>query len=355
MFYYPIVLFFIFYNMKKLSVLIAVLALWVGGFLPFAASRTIGVSSVTPIGQTNSAKMTQNWLNVADEAPIRVDPDYPLGGNVTYNLDALSLKDYVTNNKPTIMKVRCDGKEILKSLGITNAKVVSVGIQEWDFTFSYDFNNCSFWANRTVRLQPTDSITDEDALKMAKDFVGKSEALGYFKKLVWDPIITYRNNYDTLGVMREGKNFWVSIVFPIKVAGKTVYQTYGEPLGLYVEVNNKWVNSVSAQILPFAFLRADSYKLGADDLISFLKKGGNNPYYTYNMGQDFKAEIKATSYDKIRVFTQKYPQYGGYPSLYLSSWIRIKTDSKIDNGPGQEKKDYSMIVSDYKIGNNQIY
>jgi hypothetical protein len=163
-------------------------------FAGFAAGKTIGVSQYPQAVQNT---MQQSSPDVTDET-IWVDPDYPAGGNITYNLDAVKLKDYVTNNKPSIMKVKCDGKEILKTLGIVNAKVVSVGIQEGDFTYNYDFNNCSFWANRMVRLPPTDSIADADAIKMAKDFVAKSEALSYFRKLVGEPIITYRNNYDTM-------------------------------------------------------------------------------------------------------------------------------------------------------------
>lgn len=307
------------------------------------------IANHAPLATTNQWK---GW-GWGSANSIWIDPEYPQGGNVTYNLDGIDLKGYITNTKQSIMKVKCDGKEILKSLGITNGKVISVGIQEGDFIYNYDFNNCSFYSNRTTYLLPTDEIKDADAIKMAQDFVNKAGALDYFRKMLGSPIITYRNNYDAAGVMREGKSYSASVVFPIKVGGRTVYQAYGEPLGLYVEVNSKGVNSVSAQILPFSFLKADSSKLSADDMIAFLKKGGNQPYYTYNMWVDFKAEVKAMSYEKVWIFTQKYPPYGGSPALYLTSGIRIKTDKQIDNGPGQDKKDYNMVVSDYKIGNNQ--
>ena len=84
----------------------------------------------------------------------------------------------------------------MNSLNITNSKVVSVGIQEGDFTFNYDFNNCSFWAGRTVYAQATDVITDVQAIAMAKELLAKSEALSYFRNMVGEPMITYRNNYD---------------------------------------------------------------------------------------------------------------------------------------------------------------
>ncbi|MBP7007667.1 hypothetical protein KBB05_02890 [Patescibacteria group bacterium] len=113
-------------------------------------------------------------------------------------MDALNIKDYVTTNKPSIMKVKCDGKAILKSLGITSAKIVSVGVQEGDFIYNYDFNSCSFWANRSIYLQPTDAISDADAIKTAKDFLAKSSALNYFKKYLGEPIIINRNFYDTM-------------------------------------------------------------------------------------------------------------------------------------------------------------
>ncbi len=293
----------------------------------------------------------------ANTAPdsIWIDPEYPNAGNITYNFDALKLSDYVMNSKPSIMKVKCDGKDILKSLGITNTKIVSVGVQEGDFTYSYDFNNCSFWANKTKYIQATDAIADVDALKMAKDFVAKSESLTYFKKLLGEPVITYRNNYDYSGIMREGKSYSTTVIFPIKVNGKTVYQSYGEPLGLSLEVNNKGINSMNAQILPFTLLKADSAKLDLNSLLSFLKRGGNSPYYSYNMNSEVTTQVNATSYENIYVFTQKYPLYGGSPSLYITSGIRIKTDKQIDNGPAQEKRDYTIIASDYQVGNVQMY
>lgn len=311
------------------------------------------------MNQTSAAQPTSTTpvpISIPVDKTIWVDPDYPVWWNITYNTDSLNLKDYVTTNKPSIMKVKCDGKTILKALGILSAKVVSVGVQEGDFIYSYDFNSCSFWANRQNWLQPTDAITDADAIKIAKEFLAKSDALNYFKKYLGEPIIMNRNFYDSMGVMREGKSYSSSVIFPIKISGKYVYQMRWDAFGLTMDINNKWVNSVNAQLLPFGFLKADSYKLWVDDLTAFIKKGWNNPYYTYNMSQDFKAEVKATGFEKIRIFTQKYPSMGWwYPALYLSSGIRIKTDKQLDNGPWQDKKDYFMNISDYKIGNNPIY
>lgn len=312
--------------------------------------------AMSQVAQPSSTSPVMMPLPVdKDEKTIRVDPDYPMGWNITYNVDALNIKDYIATNKPSIMKVKCDGKAILKSLGITSAKIVSVGVQEGDFIYNYDFNSCSFWANRSIYLQPTDAISDADAIKTAKDFLAKSSALNYFKKYLGEPIIMNRNFYDTMWVMREGKSYSSAVIFPIKISGKTVYQVRWEVFGLVMDVNSKWVNSVNAQLLPFWFLKADSYKLWSDDMIGLLKKGWNNPYYTYNMSQDFKTEIKALSFEKIWIYTQKYSPMGWTPSLYLSSGIRVKTDKQIDNGPWQEKKDYFMNISDYKIGNNPTY
>lgn len=288
--------------------------------------------------------------------PIWIDPEYPNGGNITYNTEALDLTSYFKNKKSKITKVKCDGKVILNSLGITNSKVVSVGVQEGDFTFNYDFNNCSFWAGRTVYAQATDVVTDTQAITMAKELLTKSEALSYFRDMVGEPMVTYRNNYDAQWIAREGKAYSMSVVFPIKISGKVVYQTYGDPVGLTMDVTNKGVNSVNASVLPFTLLRADSYKLGFDDLIAFIKKGGNNPYYPpYVQDADqsqVKVDVKALSYENVWVISYKYPMYGGQPSIYLTSGIRVKTDKQLDNGPGTEKRDYYMVISDYKVANN---
>lgn len=337
---------------KTLSVmLIASVLLWSVSVFAMNAA-TVQVTAAN--GQTVAVKTTE----LQDEKTIRVDPDYPQGGNITYNIDALDIKWYVKNSKPSLLKMKCDGKEILKSLWLvaTKAKLTSIGVQEWDFTYNYDFNGCSFWASRVNYLQPSDSLTEEQAIKFAKDFLASSEALNYYKKMLWEPMILYRNFYDTMGQLREGKSWSITVAFPIKIAGKKVYQVYGDPLALTMEVNNKGVNSVNAQVLPFWLLKADSYKLGADDITALLKKWANQPYYTYNMAPDFKTEVKATELEKVWIYTQKWPTYGPWvPAIYLSSGIRVKTDKQIDNGPWADKKDYTMLVSDYKIGNNPTY
>ena len=331
--------------MKKILslLLICIFVFW--GLQSFAMTLTTAKRKIWP----NPVL----FVNPDDE--IRVDPDYPADTNTFYDFDWINFDDYKKSNKPSIMKIKCNGKDILNSLGITNSKIVSVWVLQWDFTYSYDFNNCSFRAIRTKYIQATEPLIDSDALKMANDFVIKNESLGIYKKLLGDPVITYRSNYDYAGVFREWKSYSTTVVFPIKINWKTVYQNYWEPLWLTLEVNNKWINSINVQVLPFALIKADSTKLDFNSLLSFLKKWANSPYYNYNMSEDDFTTVKGLSYENIYVFSQKYPLYGGAPSLYITSWIRIKTDKQIDNGPEQDKKDYIMIISDYQIGNSQNY
>lgn len=297
----------------------------------------------------------QNLVNTDSKMAIWVDPD-SYNSNISYDLTALGLTNYLATNKPSILKIRCDGKDILKALGISNAKVVSVGIQEADFTYTYDFNNCSMYWGKVVYAQATDAITEADAIKMAKDFVAKSEALSYFKTMIGEPVVTYKNNYDLAWIAREGKYYSMSIVFPMKITGKSVYQMYGDPVGLMVEVNNKGVASVNTSLLPFKLQKADSVKLSTGEFTGLVSRGGNNPYYPgYMPGVDtstLKETVKLLSYDKIWVLTYKYPPMGGMPAIYLTSGIRIKSDKKVDFGPNTDKRDYTMVVSDYRIGNN---
>jgi len=121
----------------------------------------------------------------------------------------------------------------------TKAKLTSVGIQDGDFTYNYDFNGCSFRANRLNYAQPTDALTDTDAINFAKDFLAKSEALNYYKKMLGEPVVLYKNYYDVQGQLREGKSWSITVAFPIKISGKKVYQVYGDPMALTMEVNNK--------------------------------------------------------------------------------------------------------------------
>jgi hypothetical protein len=62
-------------------------------------------------------------------------------------------------------------------------------------------------------------------------------------------------------------------MFPFSLNGKTIYNQYGNPAGITLEINADGVNSVNAQLLPFKGALRTSDKMGSGDIISFIKRG----------------------------------------------------------------------------------
>ncbi|MEI7919569.1 MAG: hypothetical protein WCH65_05210 [bacterium] len=82
--------------------------------------------------------------------------------------------------------------------------------------------------------------------------------------------------------------------------------------------------------------------MSGDDAVRILKNGGNSPFYNQTA-----TPIKFAEPQKLLVLFSLWRDNKNY--MYLSSGIGLKSDVKTDQYAQQQ---YTMVLSDYKIGNN---
>lgn len=297
----------------------------------------------------------------SEEKVDRVPPYYNGDKKYTFDEKAVKAIDLKTSS---LIKINCDTTTILKALGFAgNTKMFSVGLEEGTFDYTFDVRNCSMRGNKRNYTWTGNPISEKDAIEKAKEFIGSS----FFKDKIYskygDPIVMYRNTNG--GVMpyridavqeKAGSDIEIdptdtgvlepefvsfSILFPYIVNGKPVYNAYGNKAGITLEVTAEGVNNVNAQLLPFKGATRTSEKLTNEDVVSFIKRGGNNPF----RGNQQEIELQAP--ERVNVLFSVWRN--NVNEMYLSSGIRLGSKVKIDQ---RNPQNYEMIISDYKIGNN---
>lgn len=296
----------------------------------------------------------------SSEKVERIPPYYQ--GGKTYKFDersvnALNLKD------SSLLKLNCDWAAVLKSLGFAgNTKMFSVGLEEGIFDYTFDMRNCSMRGNKRNYVWTNNSVTEKTAIAKAKEFMRSS----FFKGKIFDkygePIVMYKNTNGGVMPYRLEKSdskimsdieidptdtgilepefVSFSILFPYVIDGKPVYNAYGNKVWITVEVTAEWVTSVNAQLLPFKWAVRSSEKLTNEDVISFVKRGGNNPF------RGNQAEIELQKPERVNVLFNVWRN--NINEIYLSSGIRFGSKVRLDQ---RNPNNYEMIISDYKIGN----
>ncbi len=296
----------------------------------------------------------------------KIDRVPPYQGNKTYKFDEKAVKA-INLNESSLLKINCDSSQILKSLWFGwNSKMFSVGLEEGTFDYTFDMRNCSMRGSKRNYVWTAKAISEKDAIAKAKEFMKNSFFNGKIYGKYWDPIVTYKNSNggaipykidavsskensdieidrnDTGVVELEFTSF--SIVFPYSINNKPVYNAYGNKAGITLEVTADWVSSVNAQLLLFKWAVRSSEKITSEDMVSFIKRGWNNPF------RGNQQEIELQKPEKVNVLFNIFRN--NINELYLSSGIKLWSKVKIDQ---RNPQTYEMIISDYKIGNTSYW
>ena len=294
----------------------------------------------------------------------------PIQSNgVSYTFDQTGTKTLLTKTS-SLLQVTCNASALLKTLGFgdsASSKILSLGIQEGSYEYTFDIRNCSLWWNKAnATYTYTKSLTEKQALAFADSFMKTSYLKDKIFTQVGAPIIISRNNgnmypmvkwaissqspsvdvfsgievdtSDPQDVSPEYTSF--SIMYPYVINGQEVYEQYGNRAGISLDISAEWVNSVNARLLPFKGIKRNSEKLTGDDAIRILKNGGNSPFW----GQT--KELTLAAPQRVLVLFNLWRDNKNY--LYLSSGIGLKSNVKTDQ---YAQQNYTMVLSDYKIGN----
>lgn len=290
---------------------------------------------------------------------------------VNYIIDEEATKKALSQNT-SLLQVTCNTQAVLRALWFTQntSKMLSIGLQEGEYEYTFDFRNCSLYGNKKdANRSNQKSVTEQKALEFANAFIKSA----YLKDKVYSqlgkPMIVWRNSggmgmpyikwaervnamtnqspeltgididdTDPISVEREYTTF--SILFPYMINGILVYNQYGNQAGITVEINSDGVMSFNAQLLLFRGARRTSEKVEAESVIKYIKNGGNSPFY---------GQAKEIVFAKPqRVFVLFDLWRNNQNERYISSGIRFASDVRLDQW---QQQNYNMILSDYKIGN----
>ena len=335
--------------MKKL--LILSLSMFSFGFLNFALAG--GSSIDVPVTDTKMA-------NPSIMPPIPVQTSM-------YNFDQTKVKSLVGQNA-SLLQINCNVSAIMQVLGFGSStqKLFSVGIENNGFEYTFDIKNCSLRANKANNTYNySKSLTEQEALNFAAAFMKGS----YLKDKVYYQLgkafVVYKNSNGPIYPMmkdsspaniQNGSDIQIdttdtggevapeymsfSIMYPYTINGQEVRDQFGNRIGIQLEVSADGVMSANARLLLFKWAKRTSEMLSGDDAVRILSNGGNSPAYNQS------ATITLSAPQKVFVLFSLWRNNQNYN--YLSSGIGLKSNVKLDQYAQQP---YTMILSDYKIGN----
>ncbi|MEI6425730.1 MAG: hypothetical protein WCO66_00075 [Candidatus Absconditabacteria bacterium] len=329
------------------------------------------IIKVLPVPNTTSTN-AQGSASSAQDAKMGANRVMPPinNGSKTYTFDETAVKT-LANQTSSLLRVNCDGLQVLKDLGFTEntPSIFSLGVSNGDFDYNFDVRNCTLWGSKTNQQWTNSPVTEAQALKFAKDFMASKYLAKKIFSQYGNPIVIAKNN-NSVRPMYDGKMggsisaetavpfsgitidpndtgdvnpqyVSFSILFPYVIDGKGVYNNYGNRAGITVEVTAEGVSSINAQLLPFKGAIRNADKMTAEDMSTYIKKGGNNQYRgseeTVNLGKPEQILV---------LFTLRRNNIN---ETYLSSGIKFSTKLKPDQWTQQA---YEMTLSDYRIGNN---
>ena len=318
-------------------------------------------------GSTFAATVPTVSSEVKVVAPERVPP-VPSNG-VSYVFNESWVKTLISQNN-ALLQINCNSSSIFKALGFGdfNKKVFSLWLEESGYEYTFDVKNCSLRANKVLNTYNyTKSLTEAQALDFADSFMKNTSLKDKVYYQLGKPFILYRNSNGPIypmmkesstatsstlsdieidsndtgtDVLPEYTSF--SIVYPYLINGQEVREQYGNRAGIQLEVSADGVTSLNARLLSFKAAKRNSERLSGDDAVRILKNWGNSPFYTQT-----STPVKFADPKKVFVLFSLWRDNKNY--LYLSSGIGLKSDVKLDQYAQQP---YTMILSDYKIGNN---
>ena len=167
----------------------------------------------------------------------------------------------------------------------------------------------------------------------------ESTAMDYSPEIITD---------DESDTYIDDKIYSMQILFPIKINNKNVYDQYGNMMWLTVDINNKRVSSINGSFLNIKLINRKAKLLDSESMVKLIKNGWNSPYYNYSY--DWKdANIEFKDIEKVYVL---FNTYDTKQKNYISTWLKLNSNQKVAYSDG---KNYSQVISDYIILNNQYY
>lgn len=323
----------------------------------FAASMDNSNLSKQPVGTTESG------ISELIDGQSKMAPDVVYGSEVSYKYDSQAIAEFIKNKSKALYKVECSRSNVAKKLGV-KPNVHSIWFEEDGYDVYYDLRNCNLYGNKTMTDYTSKTLTEKDWLAMAQKFFNEKIATNsavYSK--VWAPVVVKTPNYPVAYAKQETSataiNDWIeidesqndtiekeyqslSITYPILIGGKPIHNVWWSKSVITIDVNALWVISFNIPMLNFKLVKKSSEVMTDADIKSFIKKWGQSPYY----GKTTSEVVLKNTKD---VYTTFWIPSNWKNTQYISTATLLESDVKED----WSDSNYSILVSDYKIGNGQ--
>ena len=158
----------------------------------------------------------------------------------------------------------------------------------------------------TMRLKPTDVLADEELIAIANQFIAEH---GINLKNYGQPEVEndWRNQPGILETQLYVPDY-ISLVYPLLIDGKFVYEQSGTKFGVRVGINIREKKVSGIYNLSLQEYESSMYETETDfsRILEIAEKGGMNRYYYWSEGQSQKVEIGTPSQEYLVIW--KYDQ-----------------------------------------------
>lgn len=124
----------------------------------------------------------------------------------------------------------------------------------------------------------------------------------------------------------------ISVVYPLKIDGKVVYEEYGQNSGLMVEVDMREKKVSGVYNLAYQYYESSSYSTERDKdvILDMVKQGGRYPdYYYFNEGETNTIDVKlgTPSLGMMKVWNYDEKEMKGYEAFVPAYIFPVLSES----------------------------
>lgn len=253
-----------------------------------------------------------------------------------FNDDASSLKGLLKNfgfglvNMGTFSSLKVQNINLIedKDFGFmisSNVQDGSIFISQNWYKWPQPFTACAtqdyMACQERLRLKISDIFSDDEALKIAKDFL---KARGIDASSYGEPVMndTWRAEYEKTA---EKSQFYIpeyaNIIFPLKINGQSVYDESGNITGLFVTVDYRHKKVSNVNSLTSQNYQASNYTAETDSarILKLVEQGGfwGNPYPVMAKPSGSTGAIEPMENNELKLQvgtpTKQYVLFAYYP------------------------------------------
>lgn len=180
---------------------------------------------------------------------------------------------------------------------------------------------------QNYQLSVNDVLSDEETIKIANEFLSEYD----ISLNNYGPGEVQKNWMREYTMSSDKASFYipdsVSVIFPLKIEGKNIYEEYGSKFGLTVEVDMREKKVASVYNLFYQYYESSSYATESDkeSIMKMVNQGGLYPDYNYEYPEDVtvkdvEIKIGTPTLEMVKLWNYNNEEMNGY-ELYVPAYV----------------------------------